>query len=202
MPQHPPIFMEIAPDSNLRYLPLVYLLPEDVMTKCPTLRKLPRKAREVIYDENMLAVVESDQFLNEIADAVAALTFPHFGFGGWKEHYSGDSPIWKLSYVLPIWARVLNSEIGWDLQALFLIPSETTIPFFNPDYIKDLMGRIVKRAIAEEGWQPILDVVKEMPCDEDFERWDTNVRKDFLRKWYHTRSKRVQMISFEACMEE
>ena len=31
-----------------------------------------------------------------------------------------------------------------------------------------------------------------MPCDEDFEKWDTNVRKDFLRKWYHTRSKRVQ----------
>jgi len=202
MPQHPPIFMEIASDSNLRYLPLVYLLPEDTMAKCPTLRKLPRKARKVVYDEDMLAAVESDQFLNEIADAVAALTFPHFGFGGWKEHYSGDSPVWKLSYVLPIWARVLNSEIGWDLQALFLIPSTTVIPFFSPDYIKDLMGRIVKRAIAEEGWQPILDVVKEMPCDEDFERWDTNVRKDFLRKWYHTRSKRVHMISFEACMED
>ena len=155
-----------------------------------------------MYDEGMLAVVESDQFLNEIADAVAVLTFPHFGFGGWKEHYSGDSPVWKLSYVLPIWARVVNAEIGWDLQALFLIPTTTVIPFFNPDYIKDLMARIVKRAIDEEGWQPILDVAREMPCDEDFERWDTNVRKDFLRKWYHTRSKRVQMISFEACMED
>lgn len=41
-----------------------------------------------------------------------------------------------------------------------------------------------------------------MPCDEDFEPWDTNVRKDFLRKWYHTRSKKVQTVSLEALMED
>lgn len=75
---------------------------------------------------------------------------------------------------------MLNSEIGWDLQALFLISSTTSIPFFNPDYINDLLGRMVKRAISEENWQPVLDVAKEMPCDEDFMKWDTNVRKDFL----------------------
>ena len=63
------------------------------------------------------------------------------------------------------------------------------------------MRRVVKR-VVEEGWQPIFDVVKEMPCEEDFMRWDTNVRKDFLRKWYHTRSKRVQTVSLEACMED
>jgi len=40
-------------------------------------------------------------------------------------------------------------------------------------------------------------VVREMPCDEDFEDWNTNVRKDFLRKWYHTRSKKVQMVPLE-----
>lgn len=26
---------------------------------------------------------------------------PHFGFGGWKEHYTGYCPVWQLSYVLP-----------------------------------------------------------------------------------------------------
>lgn len=29
-------------DTNLRYLPLVYLLPPDLLAGCPTLRKLPR----------------------------------------------------------------------------------------------------------------------------------------------------------------
>ena len=61
---------------------------------------------------------------------------------------------------------------------------------------------IVSRAIEQEGWQPILDVVKEMPCDEDFMYWNTNVRTDFLRKWYHTRVQTVQMISLEACLED
>ena len=193
--------MKIAYNSNLRYMPLVYILPEELITKYPTLRILPRKIREVMYDENTRAIVESDQFLNEIADAIAALTFPHFGFGGWKEHYTGYSPVWQLSYVLPIWAKILTAEIGWDLQLLFLIPSITTIPFFESDYIENLMRRMLKRAIAEENWQPILDVIREMPCDEDFENWNTNVRKDFLRKWYHTRSKNIQMISLDACLE-
>jgi RNA polymerase sigma factor (sigma-70 family) len=82
------------------------------------------------------------------------------------------------------------------------IPGAQSISFFTPEYIKEIMSRIVKRGIQEEGWQPILDVVREMPCDEDFEKWDTKVRKDFLRKWYHTRSKRVQTVSLEACMED
>jgi len=203
MPQHPPpIFIKVAYDSNLLYLPFVYLLPEDTIAKCPTLQTLPRKVREVVYDENMMAIVESDIFLKEIMEAIAALVFPHFGFRGWKEDYAEFSPIWRLAYDLPLWVKTLEREIGWGLQSLFLIPSSTVIPFFNPDYIKDVIGRLVQRGIAEDGWQTTLDVVREMPCDEDFERRDTNVRKDFLRKWYHTRSKRVQTVSLEACMED
>ena len=96
------IQLSIPYDSNLRYLPLVYLLPEDKMQKCPTLRKLPRKVREVMYNETMMAIVESDQFLKEIDDAVAALVFPHFDFGGWIEHYTGYCPAWQLAYALQI----------------------------------------------------------------------------------------------------
>lgn len=135
-------------DSNLRYLPLVYFLPEDTLETCPTLRTLPRKVREVIYSEKMM-----------------------------------------------------EKEIGWGLQALMNISSKQEILFFNPEYINETMKHVAKRAIEEQGWQSLLDVQREMPCDEDFERWDTNIRKDFLRKWYHSRSKRVQMISLEACMK-
>ena len=61
---------------------------------------------------------------------------------------------------------------------------------------------MVEQTIEEQGWGPMLKVVREMPCDEDFEKWDTNVRKDFLRKWYHTRSKKVKTVSLEECMED
>ena len=193
--------LHIPHDSNLLYLPLMYFLPEDTIVKCPTLCALPRKVREVLYSEERTAIVNSDAFYSEIMDASAHEVFPHFGFRGWKEHYTGYCPVWMLSYMLNAWVNLLEAEIGWNLNALIQIPSSQSIPFFAPEYIKAVMGRVVQRAIEEQGWQPILDAVREMPCDEDFEKWNTNVRNDFLRKWYHTRSK-VKMTSLEACIED
>ena len=37
----PPQTIRITYDSNLRYLPLVYLLSEELMSRCPTLMKIP-----------------------------------------------------------------------------------------------------------------------------------------------------------------
>lgn len=188
-------------DTNLRYLPLVYLLPPDLLAGCPTLRKLPRSMGGLNASPKWAEAIQSDAFLKEIMDAAAALAFPHFGFGGWKEHYTGYFPVWRLSYSLPLWAKGLERETGWGLQAMFRLPPDFEIPFFDPEYVRALFEAVVKQAIEEQGWRPMLEAVREMPCDEDFEPWDTNARKDFLRKWYHTRSKKVQTVSLEELME-
>lgn len=192
--------IQFPSDSNIRYLPLLYFLPEDMLVKCPTLCLLPRNVRAVIYSEKNMSIVESDNFLNEIMDATALLVFPFFGFGGWKEHYTGCSPIWKLSYSLSLWAAMLEKEANWGLNALIQWPGGE-IPFLDPQVIKETTERFVSRGIKEANLKPILDVVREMPCDEDFENWDTNVRKSFLRKWYHTRSKRVTTTSLERSLD-
>lgn len=197
-----PSFVQFPYDSNIRYLPLVYFLLEDLFSQYPTLRRLPRDLSALAVSEELIALVDSDQFLKEIMDAAASLAFPHFGFGGWKEHYTGWCPVWRLSYALPLWVKGVEQITGWGLQVLFRMPPHTPIPFFPPEYVSEVFSLAVKRAIKEQGWQPVLDAVREMPCDEDFEPWDTNVRKDFLRKWYHTRSKRVQTVSLEACIED
>lgn len=188
-------------DSNIRYLPLVYLLPPDLIERCPTLYALPRCLSEIAASDEMMDTITGDAFLKEIMDAAASLAFPHFGFGGWKEHYTGYSPVWRLSYALPIWTDLIKKETGWGVQALFRMKPGKQIPFADPEHIRELFGKVVKRAVEEQGWQPILDVVREMPCDEDFEQWQTNVRIDFQRKWYHTRSKNVQTVSLEEMME-
>ena len=188
--------------SNIRYLPLAYFLPPDLIVKCPTLNKLPRDLSELSASDELMGLIESDVFLGEIMDAAASLSFPHFGFGGWKEHYTGYCPVWRLSYTLPLWAEGIERETGWGLQTLLHVPPHTEIPFFKPEYIREIFGRVVKCIIEEQGWQPILDVIREMPCEEDFEPWDTNARKDFLRMWYHTRSKKVQTVSLEECLED
>lgn len=188
-------------DSPVRYLPLVYLLPYDLISRFPTLRRLPRSMGALNASPEWGEVILSQQFFGEITDAVASLVFPHFGFGGWKEHYTGHSPVWRLSYALPLWAKGVERERGWGVQSLFRLPPDFEIPFFDPEDVKAVMGKVVRQTIEEQGWGPMLEAVREMPCDEDFEPWDTNVRKDFLRKWYHTRSKKVQIVSLEELME-
>ena len=188
-------------DSPIRYLPLVYMLPYDLISRCPTLCKLPRSMGALNTSE-WGEVIMSQQFLNEVMDAVASLAFPHFGFGGWKEHYTGYFPVWQLSYVLPLWAKGVERVRGWGVQALLDLPPDFEIPFFDPGDVKAVMEQVVQQTIGEQGWRPMLEVIREMPCDEDFMKWDTNARKDFLRKWYHTRSKRVQTVSLEECMED
>jgi hypothetical protein len=189
--------IRIPHDSNLRYLPMMYFLPDYLIARCPTLRKLPRNLREILESDTLKATVESDQFFNEIMDATAALAFPHFGFGGWKEHYTGYSPVWQLSYALQLWTDLLKKETDISFQALYELP---IIPFFQPDYIKMIMEQVVHYGIYLQNWQPILDVVKQMPCEEDFEKWNTNAYKMFRRKWYHTRyykKRNIKVVSLE-----
>ena len=197
-----PAYYSIPRNHPLRFLPLVYLLPAELLAGAPTLRTLPRCFGEVKKSETHIVTIENDQFLNEIVTATARLVFPHFGLRGWVEHYSGDCPAWRLAYITHAWAKALEDDSGWGLQALFNMPSNQHTPFFDPEHVKEVMGRAVKRGLVEHGWQPILDLVREMPCEEDFEPWDTNIYKDFRRKWYHTRSKKVQTVSLEACMED
>ena len=92
-------------NSPIRYLLLAYMLPYDVISRYPTLSKLPRSMGALNATPGWGKVILSQQFLNEIMDAVASLAFPHFGFGGWKEHYSAYSPVWRLSYALPLWPQ-------------------------------------------------------------------------------------------------
>ena len=196
-----PTIYKLPYDSHIRYLPLVYMLPLDLLTRCPTLYKLPRSMGALNASPEWAEVIQSGAFLNEVMDAVASLAFPHFGFGGWKENYTGYFPAWRLSYALPLWAEGVERVRGWGLEALFALPSDYKIPFYDPEDVKAVMAEVVGQTIEEQGWGPMLDVVREMPCDEDYEPWDTNARKDFLRKWYHTRSKRVQTVSLEELME-
>ena len=88
-----PVIYQFSYDSPVRYLPLAYMLPYDVISRYPTLSKLPRSMGALNAIPGWGKVILSQQFLNEIMDAVASLAFPHFGFGGWKEHYSGYSPM-------------------------------------------------------------------------------------------------------------
>lgn len=193
----------ISRTSNLTYLPFVYFLPYDLVNRLPTLSRLPRKVREVYYDESMMEIINSDQFLNEITNAIAILVFPHLGFGGKFEQYTGYSLLYNVTYFAQFWVQLLEQhEIRWDLNRLFQFPSAVSIPYYDDDYIKSVIAEIVKVGKEHSQIKAMLTVQRKFPCDEDFEQGLTNVRIDFIRKWYRTRSKRIGiMASLEEAME-
>ncbi|MCL2546783.1 MAG: hypothetical protein FWE06_06260 [Oscillospiraceae bacterium] len=190
----------IPRNHPLRLLPMVYILPSEMLVQYPTLLKFPRGLGGIQASEEHLATLESDAFLDEVMRATARLVFPHFGLKGWIEQYSGYSPAWIFAYYIQVWAKAFEDETDFGLQYLFNLRRHEEVPFFNPEYVNEAMLRAVKRVIAEQNWQPILDVMREMPCHEDFEPWrNSQPRIDFLRKWYHSRAS-TKMISLEASM--
>lgn len=161
-------------DSPIRYLPLVYMLPYDLLVRCPTLRRLPRSRKALMACPEWGEVMMSQQFLNEVMDTVASLAFPHFGFGGWKEHYTGWCPVWRLSYALPLWAKGVERVRGWGVQALFALPPEFEIPFFDPDDVRSVMKQVVQHkieAIARCIMPDILAFYESEEGQREFAEW-------------------------------
>lgn len=74
------IIVKFPYDSNVRYLPLMYFLPEDVISRYTTLRAIPRDLSALSDSPAKIESINSNAFSKEIAEAMAGLAFPHFGF--------------------------------------------------------------------------------------------------------------------------
>ena len=182
-------------ESNLYFLPFMYLIPEELITRFPTLRKVPRRIREVVKDEDLVALIESDQFLNEIMDAAALMIFPHLGFGKKYPHYTGYSLVYFVANQTRFWSQVLDVYADLNLFALYRIPEDEDVPFVEKDFAEEIMEQVVEWGFFEQPLlQELLDVMRKFLCDEDIEPIVTNARRDFWRRWYHSRSKYAKQV--------
>ena len=61
---------EICEYKNAQYLPAFFLIPEEILKRCgKEIYHLPRTKRELLYDKDAIAMVESDLFRLVIIDA-------------------------------------------------------------------------------------------------------------------------------------
>ena len=178
-------------------LPLMFTLQEDIVNKCPIMKSLPRNPREITNNPEIRKIVETDRFLLEIMDAFSYVVFPHLGFHGWKEDYSGESPVWMIAYLFDAWLDGLKELFGIDEESIFHIFETEEIPFPSPEFSYYMMETIVPWALDKYNLRSVLDAVREMPCAEDYEIRNSRVKIDFIRRWYHTRSRIGMMTSFE-----
>ena len=194
-----PFRTRIPPENTFTFLPFAYFLPEKLYNRFPTLRKIPRTLGEIVYNKEILDIMNSNQFLNEVLDGIAYLVFPHLGFRGRFADYSRFSPLWKVAYMNLMWAHLLTEEADWGIDLLLHVPLTRYIKFFDPDDIKATMAIIVRRAV-HGNIEGALKTMREMPCDEDFDPRLSKVRIDFYRHWYHTRTKVGIMLSLDEVM--
>lgn len=190
---------EIRKFVNEEYLSAYYLIPQSMLDKCKELTdNIPRRPRWIIPDPKAIEAIESDLFRLFIIDAYAFMVWPFMGLGRLQEIYSGYYPPWKISHSPGIWIYELE-------QSHILLPPKTLLCDIDPtlyldcateEQLSQTLSWLVPQALARHNLDKVIEIVKEYPCFEDFDKRNSNQKIDFYRKWYHTRTKHPQ-ISLE-----
>lgn len=187
---------EVTPYKNSEYIPAYYFIPKEAMTKLPKeLRELPRNPWFIFRDWDAIKIVESDLFLELMMDGYACLTWPYLGIGGDMEAYSGYDPAYAIAHSCGIWVETMTN--------LGIIPTTNELlkkatPWEQWGYVpvaetQWTMRRGVRAAMHRYNLQALLDTVKQNRCAEDFDDRYSTQKIDFIRKWYHTRTKHPQV---------
>lgn len=194
----------ITPLRNAAWIPAFYFIPEDILQKCGAdIYSIPRTICELLKDEGAIATIESDLFNLVLSDAYAYMVWPFLCPEiPYMEIFSGDEPSWKLAHRPGIWARALQ-ECGYMPTIEELLAGgeyDYEFNFMSWEAICFLLPIAVAWAVKSNNLQPIIDTAKEYRCFEDFDYRESNQKIDFVRKWYHTRTKHPQ-VSFEGFQE-
>ena len=190
---------EVTPYKNSEYIPAFYFIPKEAMTKLPKeLQELPRNPWFIFRDWDTIKIVESDLFLELMMDGYACLTWSYLGIAGDMEAYSGYDPAYAIAHSCGIWVETMTN--------LGIIPTTNELlkkatPWEQWGYVpvaetQWTMRRVVRAAMHRYNLQALLDTVKQNRCAEDFDDRYSTQKIDFIRKWYHTRTKHPQ-ISLE-----
>ena len=190
-----------TPFRNAEYIPFYYFIPKSILSRCGAeLNAIPRNPQELFHNRTACEFVESDLFRLLIIDATAFMVWPYMGFGEYMEIYSGYDPAWRFAHCPDYWIQELTDE-GILASAGELFKGCHSELGYVPEWQIDIYLRyIVPNVMNKYRMSEIIQVAREYPCFEDFDFRKSNQKTDFIRKWYHTRTKHP-MISLEEFQE-
>ena len=196
----------ISPYRNSEYIPLFYVFPKNMLKAAGKIfLEVPRKPVYLFGDRKWINFVESDVFLEFIIDATAFMVRQFMGKDAAEEFYSGDEPSWILAHATQYWLEGLTEEkILPTINELVQICKEdpsVEYPYHSEEDIEIYIQYAVRHVMAKYSMYEILDAAEKFRCHEDFAKCRSNKKIDFLRKWYHTRSK-YSTISLNAEMKK
>lgn len=199
--------IEIPQDSYLSWLTLFYALPRELVEKRPAYFSIPRNTTRLFADDAAMKLIEDDSFLELVWDCYAWAAWQFFQIphkdgtyhdipGEWS-HYSGDFPLWRMSYdIIRHFRRKFETELDWSFQRLFTMPDDAEVPWLTYQQFSNLVGNLTDQIIAEENWQPIIDEIWNNRQAEDYNRGQNSNKRDFLSSWNHDRT--AKHISLES----
>lgn len=204
--------IKIPKNSGKAWLTLFYSLPQEFVSKRPVYLNLPRCPYEVLRTDKYDSLIKDDTFLELVWDCVAWSAWQYFEIqyqngSGYREipgsaaQYSGDFPLWRLSYSMLPLLRDKFEVSGFSFQQLYNVPEGTELPWLTYQQFGNLIGTLVPEIIQEQNWQPMIDEIWNNRTLEDFDKRGSQVKLDFMRSWGHSRS-RKKTVSIEQLAEE
>lgn len=201
--------MEIPQDSNLSWITLFYALPKELVEKRPAYLELPRNIHQLLHSEEYRKLIESETFLELVWDCYAWAAWQFFQVpgkdgvkhdipGNWS-NYSGDFPLWQLSYeIIKYFRQKFETEMEWSFQRLFLMDKDSELPWLSYQHFGNLVGNLTDMIVEEQNWQPMIDEIWNNRQVADYTGKNIN-KWDFLRSWNHSRT--AEHISQEDMLE-
>jgi len=204
----PKSIIRIPQDHNFSWLTLFYALPKELVEKRPAYLNLPRNIHQIFESSEYTQMIQTDAFLELVWDCFAWSAWQFFQVpmkDGYKEipgdwsHYSGNFPLWRLSYeILRHFRNKFETEMDWSFQKLFLLPRDVMIPWLTYRQFGNLVGNLTDKIVAEQNWQPMIDEIwkNRQPCDYSGKSIS---KRDFMRSWTHSRT--AKSVSFEEILD-
>ena len=189
---------ENTPLINGEYLSAYYFFPKELLEKCGRdIVEIPRVPMRAVYEKRFREVIESDLFLLLMIDGFSHLTWPYMGMRGKKEIYSGYDPAWQLSHSPSFWVQeLLDRNIIPDPVTMVKTWQDDKVGYMSWEEVSHIMSEVVPAVMEKHNMYAAIETVKEFRCFEDFDYRDSNQKRDFYRKWYHTRT-RHPIVSIE-----
>ncbi len=203
----------IRQTENKSWLSLFYALPEEILDKRKEYYEIPRCPYEVLRTDRYDDLVNQDNFLELVWDSYAWAIWNNMkvpkedgsyrSIPGIDRFYSGDFPLWRLSYHCVALMREKFQYTGLGFQELFNIPSGVEVPVIPYHLWWNLVGNTLDLIIKEQNLQPVIDEVWRNRTLEDYSEYYSRVKAAFEAQWYHRRTKvGKNTVSLEKIMEE
>ncbi len=188
---------------NCELIPAYLLIPKELLvTASAKIRDLPRIIASYFYDKDVMDIVETDLFFERVSNVYSYMVWNYLNRGANSLHYSNTDPGWILSYKIDIWVSpLIQHKVIPDVHELTkYAETPEVVGYTSMEIFERLIAWSVEQAMQQYDIQKIIELIKEYPCAEDFSVFDSHAKTDFIRKWYHTRTKHPQ-ISLEEFQE-